>query len=128
MASQTQGKLKFEMIIDEEPSFRSRKKITIASGQGSIVVGQILELIEHRFKLIGVEVISERFDAVGQRRAAAMLAQNQVRLSEADVLRPHDLVRGALFEPAVLVDARLVGKGVAADDGLVALDVNSGDV
>ncbi len=44
MASQTQGKLKFEFIIDEEPSFRSRKKITIASGQGSIVVAQLLEL------------------------------------------------------------------------------------
>jgi len=44
MASDTQGLQTAEVIIDEEPMHRSREKITIASGQGAIVVGQVLEL------------------------------------------------------------------------------------
>ena len=57
-----------------------------------------------------------------------MLAQHQLRLRQADVLGVHDLVGGALLEHAVLVDAGLVGEGVLADDGLVALHLHAGDV
>ena len=38
-----------------------------------------------------------------------------------------DLVGLAGLEDAVLVDARGVGEGVRADDGLVGLDLHAGD-
>ena len=57
-----------------------------------------------------------------------MLAQDQVGFGEADVLGPHDLVGRAFLEHAVLVDAGLVGEGIAADDRLVPLDLDAGDV
>ncbi len=56
-----------------------------------------------------------------------MLAEHEIGLGEADVLGPHDLVGPRLLEHAVLVDAGLVGEGVAADDRLVALHLNAGD-
>ena len=69
-----------------------------------------------RLQLLAGEMIAQRLGAIGQGRPAAVLAQHQVGLGEADVLGPHDLVGGALLEHAVLMDAGLVGKGVAADD------------
>ena len=39
----------------------------------------------------------------------------------------HDLVRGSFLEHPVLVNARLVGEGVAADDRLVPLHADAGD-
>ena len=56
-----------------------------------------------------------------------MLAQHQVALGKADVLRMHDLVRRALFEPAVLVNARLVSERIAAHNRLVTLHLQAGD-
>ena len=56
-----------------------------------------------------------------------MLAQHQVGPRHADVFGPHDLVGRAILEHAVLVDAGLVGEGVAADDRLVALHGQPGD-
>ena len=47
---------------------------------------------------------------------------------EADVLGVHDFVGRALFEHAVLMDAGLVGEGVLADDRLVPLHLDAGDV
>src|SRR5579875_1824859 len=59
---------------------------------------------------------------------AAVFAQHQLRLRYADVLWVHDLIGGALLEHAVLMDAGFVGESVLADDGLVALHLNAGDV
>ena len=56
-----------------------------------------------------------------ERRAAAAGRQGDDRLVEPDVLRVDDLVGLAVFQHAVLVDARRVGEGVAADDRLVGL-------
>ena len=50
-----------------------------------------------------------------------MLAQDKVGAGNADVFRPHDLVRRAILEHAILVDAGFMGERVAADDRLVAL-------
>ena len=56
-----------------------------------------------------------------ERRAAAAGRQGDDRLVEPDVLRVDDLVGLAVFQHAVLMDARRVGEGVAADDRLVGL-------
>jgi hypothetical protein len=53
--------------------------------------------------------------------AAGVLAHHQRGLLHADGLRRHDLVGLGVLEHAVLVDAGLVGEGVAADDRLVEL-------
>ena len=73
-------------------------------------------------------MIAQCLGAIGQGGAAAVLAQHQIGLGQAHVLGPHDLVGAALLEHAVLMDAGLVGKGVAADDRLVALHLNARDV
>ena len=53
--------------------------------------------------------------------STGVLAQHYVRVTQADVLGTHDLVGAALFEHAVLVNARLVRKGVLAHYGFVGL-------
>src|ERR1039457_7579000 len=50
--------------------------------------------------------------AILQRVTAGVLAQNERRLRDTDVLRTHDLVRPAVLEDAVLVDAGFVREGV----------------
>ena len=71
--------------------------------------------------------VSHLRDPLAQGVAAGVLAQHQVGPRHADVLGPHDLVGRTLLEHPVLVDARLVGEGIAADDRLVALDGQAGD-
>ena len=57
-----------------------------------LLVGQHLERLEDGLQLLAGEVIAQRLGAIGQGGAAAVLAQHQVGLGEADVLGPHDLV------------------------------------
>ena len=57
-----------------------------------LLVGQHLELLEDRLQLLVGEVVAQGLGAVGQGGAAAVLAEHQVGLGEADVLGPHDLV------------------------------------
>src|SRR5581483_4786658 len=52
--------------------------------------------------------------------------QDDLALQDAHVARVYDLVGGALFQHAVLMDAARMGEGVRADDGLVRLHQNAG--
>ena len=63
--------------------------------------------------------------ACSQRVAAGVLAEHDRVGLEPDGRRVHDLVRRALLQHAVLVDARLVRERVAADDRLVGLHRDS---
>ena len=85
------------------------------------LVGKLEELAVCIVQLFLREVVAEQFEPVYERRAAAAGRQGDDRLVEADVLRVDDLVGLAVFQHAVLVDARRVGEGVAAHDGLVGL-------
>ena len=114
------------VVGDGHPLFDQRGDVGVVDFL--LLVGQLLELVEHLLQLLAGEVVAERLGAVGQRGPAAVLAEHQVGLREADVLGPHDFVGRALLEHAVLVDAGLVGERVAADDRLVALHVHAGDV
>ena len=93
-----------------------------------LLIGQGFELLEDGVELLAGEGVAHRLGAIGQRRPAAVLAHHQVAGREADVLGMHDLVGRSLLEHSVLVDAGLVGEGVLADDRLVALHVDAGDV
>ena len=57
-----------------------------------LAVGQHLEALEHLLQLLVVEMIAQIADALAQGVPAAVLAQHQFRLGEADVLGLHDLV------------------------------------
>ena len=65
----------------------------------------------------------------GESGASAVLAEDEaVGGRHADVFGAHDGVGGGVLEDAVLVDAGFVGEGVGADDGLVALDGDAGEL
>src|ERR671919_58256 len=74
------------------------------------------------------EVEPEVFEPRRQRRPPGVLAEHELVRRPPDVLGTHDLVGELLLEHAVLVNARLVGEGVLAHDGLVGLHVDAGDV
>src|SRR5512133_1843068 len=88
-----------------------------------LLVGEDLEVAEDLVDRGLVQHVAEGDEAVLQRVAAGVLAEDELALREAALLGPHDLVGLAVGEHAVLVDARLVREGVLADDRLVALDV-----
>ena len=50
-----------------------------------------------------------------------VLAEDQRGLGDADILGPHDLVRAAVLQHAVLMDTGFMSKRIAPDDRLVRL-------
>ena len=56
-----------------------------------------------------------------------MFSEHQIGFGKTDIFGPHDLVGAAVLEHSILVDARLVGEGIAADDRFVALNIHAGD-
>ncbi len=92
-----------------------------------LLVGQCLEVVEQGFELLIGERVAHLGDPLPQGVAARVLAQDQVGPRHADVFWTHDLVGRAFLEHPILMDARLVGEGVASDDRLVSLDCQPGD-
>ena len=80
--------------------------------------GRAVDVVER----LALELEAELLELALQAAAAGQLAHRQAGAREAHRLRGHDLVGERVLEHAVLVDARLVREGVAADDGLVGLD------
>ena len=58
----------------------------------------------------------------------AVLAEHQVALAETNVFRFHDLVGQTILKNAVLVDTCLMSESVFADNRLVALHVDAGNL
>src|SRR4029077_584227 len=96
--------------------------LDVAVEQLLLLVGEGLELLEDAVELELIELKAEHLDALTEGVAAGVFAEHQVAARETNVLRAQDLVGGMVLEHAVLVDARLVGKGVLAHDRLVARD------
>mmetsp|Transcript_11203 Transcript_11203/g.28731 ORF Transcript_11203/g.28731 Transcript_11203/m.28731 type:complete len:415 (+) Transcript_11203:471-1715(+) len=93
-----------------------------------LLVRQNLEAGEHGVQLLLHERVAQLREAAAQRVASAVLAKGEadaVRALKADRLRRHDLVRLAVLQHAILVDARLVREGVGAHDRLVRLHRHS---
>ena len=79
-----------------------------------------------RFSVVGAQLVAQPGHLALEGVAAAVLAQHQLALGQADGLRLHDLVGQRVLHHAVLVDAGLVREGVGADDRLVRLDRHAG--
>jgi hypothetical protein len=86
-----------------------------------LAVGRRLEAHEGVFEPVAGDFVAEILELVDEGVAAGVLAHDQGGLLHADAFRRHDLVGLGVLEHAVLMDAGLVGEGVAADDRLVVL-------
>ena len=93
-----------------------------------LLVGDLDEPLVGLLDLVLAELVAELLAAVGEAVPARVPAEHHPRADQADRLRRHDLVRRALLEHAVHVDARLVGEGVGADDRLVRLHHEAGQL
>ena len=85
-------------------------------------VGQLLEAGEDLVEAVGADGGAELLEALGQRVPPRVLAEHEAGLGEPHRLGGHYLVGVGALEHPVLVDAGLVGEGVAPDDRLVGLD------
>ena len=94
----------------------------------ALPVGQGGELAVDLAELRLGQLVAQLAEAALQRMAAGVLAEHQGRARDADHLGPDDLVGEPVLQHAVLVDAGLVGEGVAADDRLVGLGKDAGQV
>ena len=74
-----------------------------------------------------VELEAQLLDAIAERMAAAVLAEDQVAARQAYILGAQDLVGRVMLQHAVLMDAGFVGKGILAHDRLVARNRHAGD-
>ncbi len=72
--------------------------------------------------------MAEAPELLGQALAPGQLADRELAAAEPDRLRGHDLVGQRILDHAVLVDPGLVRECVAADDRLVGLDREPGQV
>src|SRR5205809_866206 len=90
-----------------------------------LLVREILEPLEGLAELALVEIEPELSQPRGESGPARVLAHDELVGGPADVFRLHDLVGELFLEHTVLVDARLVGEGVLAHDGLVGLHVHA---
>src|SRR5207248_2790900 len=93
-----------------------------------LAVGEVLESLERAVEIAGGEVEAEVLESRRQRVPPGVLAEDELVGRAPDVLGLPDLVGELLLEHAVLVNACLVGERVLADDGLVRLHVDAGDV
>ncbi len=101
--------------------------LDVAIKEFLLAVGERLEFLEHAVEFKFIELEAQLAHPVAKRVAAAVLAEHQIAVGQADILRTHDLVGHAVLQHAVLVYAGLVREGVLADHRLVARDGLAGD-
>ena len=96
-------------------------------GDGGLFVRNFLEPVEGGVNSLVIQGIPQLLQPLAEGVASAELAQQQHIFVQADVRRPHDLVRFPIFQHSVLVDARFVGKGVLPHNGLSGGNGNGGE-
>ena len=87
-----------------------------------LLVRQLFEPSERGVQVLARELEAQFGQRLLERMTAGVLAEHDRVCVQPHGGCVHDLVGGALLEHAVLMDAGLVGEGVAADDGFVGLD------
>ena len=102
-------------------------RFEVGFGDLDLLVGELLEAHERAVERVALHVQAHLLERVGERVAAGVLAEHDLRRFLADRRRVDDLVGLAVGEHAVLVDAGLVRERVAADDRLVELHVVAGE-
>src|SRR5205814_1049132 len=91
-----------------------------------LFLGERFEPIENIDKIDLIDAQAELLEPAPNGAPTAVLAKNERVPVVTDGLRRHDLVRLAILEDAVLMNASLVGKGVSTDDCLVQRDMYTG--
>ena len=92
------------------------------------LVGEDYEFAIDFVQLAALEMVAELIAAQAEGVASGVLAEDQLRIRDADRLRGHDFVGQAVLQHAVLMNAGFVRERVASDDGLVRLHRNFGDL
>ena len=103
------------------------QNLQVPIGNFPLLVGQVLEGLEHLGHILSREGVAQIFQSGLKACPAAELAQHQGVSGDAHPFRLHDFVGGAVFQHAVLVDARCVAESVFPNDGLVGLNGHAGD-
>ena len=91
-------------------------------------VGQRDGLAVDLVECLALELVAQLPELALEAATAGQLADRQLAAGQPDRLGRHDLVGQRVLDHAVLVDPGLVGEGVAADDRLVRLDREPGQV
>src|SRR5439155_23878191 len=94
----------------------------VGVGELDLAVHQVPEARPRPVEVLPGQLVAEVGQGLGEGVAAGVLAEDDAVRLPADRGGVHDLVGRPLHQDAVLVDPRLVGEGVGADDGLVRLD------
>ena len=87
----------------------------------TLLVRQRREFGVQRFERVRVELVSQLSIAPLEGVTSGMFAQDDARAARTHHFRRDDLVGETILEHAVLVNARLVGERIPADDGFVGL-------
>src|SRR5581483_2513979 len=91
--------------------------------------GEVLEALERLVHgVLALELDAELLQPLLEGVAPGQFAEDDLVGAPADILGAHDLVGLARLEYAVLVDARGMSEGVGADDRLVRLYDEAGDL
>src|SRR5215212_568068 len=98
----------------------------VGSGHSLLSIGQDQEAVVRLIDLVLVQADADLQQRIAESGPPRVLAKYEPGSLPADVGWIHDLVRRALLQHPVLVDAGLVGERVRPDDGLVWLDRNAG--
>ncbi len=91
-------------------------------------VGQGDRLAVDLVERLAFDLVAEVLELLLEAAPPGQLADRQLAARQPDRLRGHDLVGQRVLDHAVLVDPGLVGERVAADDRLVRLDREPGQV
>ena len=95
-------------LLDEREQVRVGD-LLLGVGEGDRLA---VELVER----LALELVAELLELALEAAPAGQLADRQLAAGQPDRLRGHDLVGQRVLDDPVLVDARLVGERVAADD------------
>ena len=101
--------------------------LDIGIEQFLLPVRQALEVFEGPVQFIVIEFEPELPNALAECMPTTVLAQHQIRLTDADFFGQHDFVGGSILQHTVLMYARFMRKRVFANDGLVARNMHPGD-
>ena len=103
------------------------ERLEVHRGHGLLAVGDLLEALERGVQRLAVDLEAQLLQRALERVPARVLAEHEVVALQPDRRGVHDLVRRAVLEHAVLVDAGLVRERVAPDDRLVRLHRVAGE-
>ena len=91
-------------------------------------IRQLQECVVQVVQVVFILFISHLVHTVFHRGASGTGSQVQLHLVQTDGFRRHDFVVFTIFQYAVLMDARGVGKGAATDNGFVGRNRHVADL